>query len=66
MAHDYCPYEIVFGKTLNWPTNFNTTDKIKPLYNIYDYAKEYKFRLEQAFKIARLMLESHKQKQKIS
>jgi len=29
------------------------------------YAKESKFRLEQAFKRARLMLEFHKKKQKI-
>jgi len=66
MAHDYCPYELVFGKTSNLPKHFNSIDKIKPLYNIEDYAKESKFRLEQAIKRARLMLESHKLKQKIS
>jgi len=65
MAHDYCPYELVFGKTSNLPQHFNSIDKIKPLYNVDDYAKESKFRLEQAFKRARLMLESHKKKQKI-
>jgi len=65
MAHDYCPYELVFGKTTNLPQHFNSIDKIKPLYNVDDYAKESKFRLEQAFKRARLMLESHKKKQKI-
>jgi len=64
MAHDYCPYELVFGKTSNLPKHFNSIDKIQPLYNIEDYAKESKFRLEQAIKRARLMLESHKLKQK--
>jgi len=63
MAHDY---ELVFGKTLNLPKHFNSIDKIKPLYNIEYYAKESKFRLEQAIKRARLMLETHKLKQKIS
>jgi len=65
MAHDYCPYELVFGKTSNLPQHFNSIYKIKPLYNVDDYAQECKFRLEQAFKRARLMLESHKKKQKI-
>jgi len=65
MAHDYCPYELVFGKTLNLPQHFNSIDKIKPPYIVDDYAKESKFRLEQAFKRARLMLECHKKKQKI-
>jgi len=66
MAHDYCPYKLVFGKTSNLPKHFNSIDKIYPLYNIKDYAKESKFRLEQAIKRARLMLESHELKQKIS
>jgi len=66
MAHDYCPYELVFGRTSNLPKHFNSVDWIEPLYNIDDYAKESKFRLEQAFKRAKLMLEFHKQKQKIS
>jgi len=45
MAHDYCPYELVFGKTSNLPQYFNSIDKIKPLYNVDDYAKESRFRL---------------------
>jgi len=65
MAHDYCPYELVFGKASNLPQHFKSIDKIKPLYNVDDYAKESKFRLKQAFKRTRLMLESHKKKQKI-
>jgi len=55
MAHDYCPYELIFGRTAN----------IDPLYNLVDYAKEAKFRLELAHKSARLMLDNNKIKQKI-
>jgi len=43
MAHDYCPYELVFGKTSNLPKHFNSIDKIKHLNNIEDYVKESKF-----------------------
>jgi len=28
MAHDYCPYELVFGKTSSSPKLFNSTDKM--------------------------------------
>jgi len=55
MAHDYCPYELVLGRTSNLPKHFNSVNRIEPLYNTDDYAKESKFRLEQAFKRARLM-----------
>jgi len=64
MAHDYCPYELVFDRTSNLPKHFNSVERIEPIYNIDDYAKETKFRLEQAFKRARLILESNKRKQK--
>jgi len=36
MAHDYCPYELVF----------DTIKSIEPIYNIDDYARESKYRLE--------------------
>jgi len=41
---------------------FNSIDKIESLYNIEDYAKEFMFRLEQAYKRTILMLETNKQK----
>jgi len=66
MALDYCPYELVFGRISNLPNHFNSVDRIEPLYNIDDYAKESKLRLEQAFKKARFMLEFYKQKQKLA
>ena len=64
VTHNYCPYELVFGKQHNLPKQLNSIDRIEPIYNIDDYAKEVKFRLETAYKRARLMLESNKAKQK--
>jgi len=52
MAHDYCPYEQVFSKTNNLPKQFNSIEKIEPIYNIDDYAKESKLSLEVAYKRA--------------
>jgi len=40
MAHDYCSYELVFGKTSNLPKQFNTIKNIEHIYNIGDYARE--------------------------
>jgi len=64
MAHNYCPYELIFGKTCNLPKHFNSTDRIEPIYNIEDYAKESKYRLEVAYNRARIMLEEQKKKNK--
>jgi len=64
MAHDYCPYELVFGKTSNLPKQFNTIKNIEPIYNIDDYARESKYRLEIAHKRARIMIEENKRKNK--
>jgi len=60
MTHDYCPYKLVFGRTANLPIQFNSVDNIGPLYNLDDYAKESKFRLELVHKRARLMLYNNK------
>jgi len=64
MPHDYCPYELVFGKTSNLPKQFNTTKNIEPIYNIDDYARESKYRLKIAHKRARIMIEENKRKTK--
>ena len=64
LYHNYCPYELVSGKTNNLPKYFNSISNIDPIYNIDDYAKESKFRLEIAHKRARNMLELNKQKNK--
>lgn len=64
VVHAYCPYELVFGRIPNGFKVFNTIDEITPLYNVDDYSKEVRYRLEIAFKRARLMLERAKLKQK--
>jgi len=32
MVHDYCPYELVFGRTSNLPKHFNSVERIEPIY----------------------------------
>lgn len=64
-VHQYCPYELVFGRTPRQIVNSGKLDKIDPLYNIEDYAKETKYRLEIAYKRARLMLDKAKERQKM-
>jgi len=65
MAHNYCPYELVFGKTNNLPKQINSIEIIEPIYNIDDYARESKYRLEEAYKRARIMKEKNKNNNKI-
>jgi len=65
MAHDYCPYELVFGRTANLPIQFNSADTLDPLYNLDDYAKVFKFRLGLVHKRAKQMLDNDKIKQNI-
>jgi len=60
--HDYCPYELVFGRLPRQFANVNKTNRIEPLYNVEDYSKNIKYRLEVAYKRARTMLEEHKKK----
>lgn len=43
---NYTPYELVFGKHCNLPSNLTTT--IDPLYNYYDYPLELKYRLQKS------------------
>lgn len=42
----YTPYELVFGKPCNLPSNL--TSEIDPLYNHYDYPKQLKYRLQKS------------------
>jgi len=65
MAHNYFPYELVFGKTNNLPKQFNSIENIEPIYNIDDYARESKYRLEVAYKKTRIMIEKNKENNKI-
>jgi len=60
MAHNYCPYELVFGKISNLPKQFNSIENIEPIYILYDYARESKYRLV-AHKRARIIIEENKE-----
>lgn len=63
-VHNYCPYELVFSKLPQKLLQINEVDQISPLYNVDNYAKEAKYRLEIALKRAQLLLNKHKEKQK--
>lgn len=63
-VHGYCPYELVYGRIPHGFHYFNSIDRIDPIYNIDDYSKEVKYRLEIAYKRARLLLDSAKVKRK--
>lgn len=58
----YSPYELVFGKPCNLPSNLKNC--IEPLYNPYDYALELKYRLQVAQNDARKNLIESKIKRK--
>ena len=49
VVHGYCPYELVFGKIPQGLHTFNTIDRVEPLYNVEDYSKEIKYKLEIAY-----------------
>lgn len=58
----YTPYELVFGKICNLPSNI--ANKIDPLYNFEDYPAELKYRLQNAWQDAKNNLISSKEKRK--
>jgi len=45
MTHNYCAYDLIFGKLNSLIANLC----IAPLYNLDDYANESKYRLEIAY-----------------
>lgn len=60
----YTPYELVFGKVCNLPSNL--AEQIDPLYNFDDYPRELKYRLQRAQQDARQNLLECKSRRKIS
>lgn len=64
-VHEYCPYELIFGRSPRLFIEFNNSNKIDPIYNIEDNSKEFKFRLEVARNRARTLIEKEKQKRKL-
>jgi hypothetical protein len=61
---NYTPFELVFGRKVNTLTCLNSTH-IDPLYNSENYAKEVRFRLQQAQTHAKYLLEQAKERRKI-
>ena len=61
-VHNYCPYELVFGKTTPSLTDSET---VHPLYNVDNYAKEVQFRLQIAHKRAQQIIDEKKQISKL-
>lgn len=59
----YTPFELLFGKTANLPSNI--TEKIDPLYSFDNYPLELKFRLQQASAEAKENLEKSKLSRKV-
>lgn len=58
----YAPYELVFGKTANLPSNL--LREVDPLYNFDSYPLELKYRLQQACADAKSNLMTSKGKRK--
>jgi Integrase zinc binding domain len=48
----YTPFELVFGKNCNLPSNLGQPEEVDPLYNPESYPLELKFRLQTAAKEA--------------
>ena len=63
-VHSCCPFELIFGKIPNTFKDFGEIDRVAPLYNVDNYAKEAKYRLEIALKAAKQLLEVNQMKQK--
>lgn len=63
-VHNYCPYELVFSRSPTLPADF-AKHTIDPLYNVDNYAKEAKFRLQMAMDRARRYLQQAKEKRKL-
>lgn len=59
----YSPYELVFGKRCNIPSNLTNT--LDPVYNFHDYPVELKYRLQKSQLDARDNIDSSKQIRKV-
>lgn len=59
----YSPYELVFGKQPNLPQQFNNND-IDPVYNVDNYARELKYRLQVAHRDTKDIIEKQKLRSK--
>lgn len=58
--HLFTPFELIFGKQANLPTQFSTNASIDPIYNHDAYLSELKFKLQTACLKANQLLENSK------
>lgn len=65
---NYTPFYLVFGKSCNMPSNLSETDNPDPIYNIDDYNKQLKFKLQTCHKEVKekLIQEKTKRTEKIN
>lgn len=63
ITHSFTPYELIFGKKVNLKESFGNI--VEPLYNVEDFNKETKYRLQLARNRAKKYIENAKAKQKI-
>lgn len=59
----FTPFELVFGKKATMPNETNTN--IDPIYNIENYSKEIKYRLQKTNILAKQLINKHKERNKI-
>lgn len=55
----YSPYELIFGKNANMSHDL-LSNSIAPIYNIDNFASEFRFRLQTAHKMAKALIEKCK------
>lgn len=59
----FTPYELVFGKNANMPNDINLGE-IDPIYNVENYSKEAKYRLQKSHICIKKLLEKQKKRNK--
>lgn len=59
----FSPYELIFGKNVNMPHDL-FSNSITPIYNIDNFASEFRYRIETAHKTAKALIEKCKLRNK--
>lgn len=62
---NYTPFELIFGRSCNIPSNIKNCNKVDPLYNPNDYSLDLRYRLQTALKDAKHNLEISKENRKL-
>lgn len=58
----FTPFELVFGKNAIMPNDIKTN--LDPLYNLDNYSKEVKYRLQKTHILAKNLIDKHKERNK--